>query len=71
MKDALVVAREEGTEDGIEIGREEGIGIGREEGIGIGREKGRAEEKAEILSLIKQGYSLTDIENMIKAQLGG
>jgi hypothetical protein len=51
MKDALVVAREEGTEEGIEIGR--------------------AEEKAEILSLIKQGYSLTDIENIIKAQLGG
>jgi hypothetical protein len=51
MKDALAVAREEGTEDGIEIGREESM------------------EK--ILSLIKQGYSLADIENMIKAQLGG
>jgi hypothetical protein len=63
MKDALAVAREEGTEDGIEIGMENGIGIGVE--------KGRAEEKAEILSLIKQGYSLTDIENMLKAQLGG
>jgi len=55
MKDVLAVAREEGTEDGIEIGME----------------KGRAEEREEILSLIKQGYSLADIENMIKAQLGG
>ena len=63
MKDALAVAREEGTEDGIEIGMEKG----RAEGIGIGMEKSRAE----ILSLIKQGYSLADIENMIKAQLGG
>jgi hypothetical protein len=44
MKDALVVAREEGTEDGIEIGREE------------------------ILSLIKQGYSLTDIEKYLREQ---
>jgi len=70
MKDALAVVREEGTEDGIEIGMEKGIGIGREEGIGIGVEKGRTEERAEILSLIKQGYSLADIENMIKAQLG-
>jgi len=50
------------TEDGIEIGRKEGIGIGMEKGV----EKSRAE----ILSLIKQGYSLADIENMIKAQLG-
>ena len=59
MKDALAVAREEGEEDGLA----KGIGIGREEGIEIGMEK--------ILSLIKQGYSLADIENMIKAQLGG
>jgi len=51
MKDALAVAREEGTEDGIEIGMEK--------------------SREEILSLIKQGYSLADIENMIKAQLGG
>jgi hypothetical protein len=58
MKDALAVAREEGTEDGI--------GIGREEGIGIGMEKGREE----ILSLIKQGYNLADIENMLKARVG-
>ena len=74
MKDALAVAREEGTEDGIEIGMEKGIGIGVEKGIGIGREEGigigREEGRAEILSLIKQGYSLADIENMIKAQLG-
>ena len=59
MKDALAVAREEGEEDGIEIGMEKGIGLGVEK------------SRAEILSLIKQGYSLADIENMIKAQLGG
>jgi len=48
MKDALAVAREEGTEDGIEIGMEK--------------------SREEILSLIKQGYTLTDIENMLKAR---
>jgi predicted transposase YdaD len=62
MKDALVVAREEGEEDGLA----KGIGIGREEGIEIGMEKSREE----ILRLIKQGYSLADIENMIKARVG-
>jgi len=50
MKDALVVAREEGTEDGIDIGRNA--------------------ERNEILDLIKQGYNLADIENMLKARGG-
>jgi len=43
----------------------------REDGIEIGIEKGKAESREEILSLIKQGYSLADIENMLKAQPRG
>jgi len=62
LDDAIEVAKEEAIEDGIEIGTEKGIGIGRNEG--------RKENRAEILGLIKKGYTLADIENMLEAQLG-
>jgi flagellar biosynthesis/type III secretory pathway protein FliH len=57
MKDALVVAREEGTEDGIEIGRERG----RAEGIGIGEERGREE----LLALLESGISLAEAKRKL------
>jgi len=62
MKDALAVAREEGTEDGIEIGMEkgraEGIGIGVEKGIGIGVEK--------VFALLEEGLSLQEAKKRLK-----
>ena len=52
--DALAVSREEGFEDGIE----KGIEKGREEGI--------EKKSKEILGLIKQGFTLEQIEDKIK-----
>jgi len=64
--DAKEVWQEEAREDGIVIGTEKGIVIGEERGEKKGVEKNRAE----ILGLIKKGYTLADIENMLEAQLG-
>jgi len=60
--DAKEVWQEEAKDEGIEIG----TAIGETKGV----EKGRKKRDEEILGLIKQGYTLTDIENMLKAQLG-
>jgi hypothetical protein len=54
MQDALVVAREEGTEDGIEIGMERGIGIGVEK------------ERSYIKSLLEQGLSVQELLKRIE-----
>jgi hypothetical protein len=66
IEDELAVAREEAREvaieEGMEIGRAEGIGIGREEGIGIGLKKGQKQ----ILELLKQGYSVEEIEKQLQ-----
>jgi len=68
--DAKEVWQEEAKDEGIAIG----TGIGVEKGIAIGEtkgvEKGRKKRDEEILGLIKKGYTLADIENMLKAQLG-
>jgi len=64
--DAKEVWQEEAREDGIVIG----TAIGEERGEKKGVEKGRKKRDEEILSLIKKGYTLADIENMLKAQLG-
>jgi len=57
-------------DDAKEVWQEEA----KEEGIAIGEVKGEKsgvdKNRAEILSLIKKGYTLVDIENMLKAQLG-
>jgi hypothetical protein len=50
LEDALVVEREEGREEGLERGLEQGLERGREEGRNI------------VLELIRQGYSVEQIE---------
>jgi len=45
----------------------EALAVAKEEGA----ENGRKERDEEILGLIKKGYTLMDIENMLKSQLGG
>jgi len=69
--EALAVAREEGEEKGVEEGIDIGVEKGREEGLEKGIKIGIERSMKEILGLIKRGYDLEDIENMIKLRLGG
>jgi len=71
MDDALVVAREEGEEKGVEEGIDIGVEKGKTEGFEKGVRIGIERSMKEILSLIKNGYNLEDIENIIKVRLKG
>jgi hypothetical protein len=70
LEDALVVEREEGREEGLERGLEQGLERGLEQGLergleqGLerGLERGREEGQNIVLELIRQGYSVEQIE---------
>jgi predicted transposase YdaD len=57
--------KEEAMERGIEKGRREGM----EKGMERGREVGRKEGKEEFLSLIRQGYTLEQLEKSLSQPL--
>jgi hypothetical protein len=59
LEDALVVEREEGREEGLEQGLEQGL----ERGL----EQGRTECRNMVLELVRQGYSVEQIEARLAA----
>jgi predicted transposase YdaD len=63
LEDALVVEREEGREEGLEQGLERGL----EQGLEQGHAQGRKEGQNMILELIRQGYSVEQIEAKLAA----
>jgi flagellar biosynthesis/type III secretory pathway protein FliH len=62
LEDALVVEREEGREEGRAEGLEQGLEQGLERGLERGREEGREKGQNIVLELIRQGYSVEQIE---------
>jgi predicted transposase YdaD len=49
---------------GVQIGRQEGWQKGRLEG----RQEGRLEERQEILALLRKGYAVDEVEEMLCAK---
>ena len=66
FKEEIEQAREEGKEEGIEEGKKEGIEEGKKEG----REEGALNNRKEIvLKLLKKGYSLEEIADLLDIPL--
>ena len=65
LSEGKAEGRIEGLTEGVAKGRIEGKAEGLTEGVSKGRIEGLAEGKAKIIALLKKGFSLEEIEQMI------
>jgi predicted transposase YdaD len=62
--DELRESREIGVQEGWQKGRQEG----RQEGWQKGRQEGRLERQQEIFALLRKGYAVDEVEEMLCAK---